>query len=205
MKMKTLLAAGVVVLCCGQSQAADMIIGCNWCADPDLDVKRYRNVAYNAWFIDGGRWHAGSGGPVRAQVLVQGASGWFGPKVDMVLVQFEYEWKDLDFGADAGPFGRIGYNGPLVVTQIKVTAQTPSGNQYHTKLLPNTPRLLFLPKHMAYPEGSRPPPPPPERPPGPRGGGGGGRDRSPGPPNIGPEWWCVDTGPGKVECFKREL
>ena len=87
MRLTSLATAGVLALILGNAQAADMEIGCSWCADPDLDHVRYRNVAYNAWFVDGGRWRAGSGGPVRAQVLVRGASGHFGPNVDVVLVQ----------------------------------------------------------------------------------------------------------------------
>ena len=183
--------------------SADLEIGCSWCGNPDVDHQRYINVAYNAWFVHGSRWHSSTGGTMRAQVLVRGASGFQGPEKDWALVQFEYAWTTIQAGFDLF-FGRVGYSGPVVVTNIKVTAQTRSGKQFTSELLPNSPALAWHPDELPYPAGAVP-----ETEPGPiyvGPIGGGGRDsRQPTPPTLSPDWFCVFTEPGRVACHMREL
>jgi len=128
---------------------------CSFCAKPNIDWRRYANVAYNVYFINE-KFYEGrpQNRVIGDQMLIRGVAGCRGPNNDWVLVNFKYNWENLDGEIVIGPYGAQ-VSLPIFRNNIEWVAQFPDGSQKSDYFLANSPSLDWVPWELPYPEGAR--------------------------------------------------
>lgn len=155
--MKTtwrLATLAVMLMSAAQSFAAVRDQGCTICARPEIDWRRYVNVAYNVYFVRAKYYESRPQNRVVGdQILIRGSKGCFGPKRDWVLVNFKYNWENLDGEIGVGPFGaRVSL--PIFHNNIEWIGQIPDGTQRAGNFLANSGELRWRLHALPYAPGA---------------------------------------------------
>ena len=127
---------------------------CSFCGIPEIDWQRYANLAYNVYFISQ-KYYEGrpQNRIIGDQILIRGVAGCEGPTKDWVLVNFKYNWENLDGEIVVGPYGAK-VSVPIFHNNIEWIAQLPNGSQRDGFFLAESDYLDWTPSEMMYPPGA---------------------------------------------------
>lgn len=121
---------------------------CADCARPEIDFRRYSNVAWNVWFHDANYNSSWPVGAIQFGIMkIIGLKGCASPPADFALTQFNAEFTEISFG----PF-----TFPVLTGFILRHTQLNTGTTVISdKIIRSSPRLVTSPALLPYPIGAQ--------------------------------------------------